>query len=284
MPVRSSIKVSMNKLSTADRVRVVAALVEGCSIRATVRMTGVAKNTIAKLLADLGEACQTYHDLNVRNLSSKRIQCDEIWAFCKSKEKNVAPENKGILGFGDIWTFTGIDADTKLMVAWRVGFREASWANNFMRDIADRLTNRVQLTTDGHGVYLRAVYNAFGTDIDYMQLVKIYGPDRSSPIRYSPPQFVSAEATEICGMPDRAHCSTSFVERANLTMRMGMRRFTRLTNGFSKKAANHAHMTAIFFTHYNFCRIHMTLKTTPARAAGLADRVWAVEELIALMN
>jgi IS1 family transposase len=274
----------MNKLSTADRVQVIAALVEGSSVNRTVRMTGVSKPTILKLIVDLGEACQKFHDEKVRRLASKRIQCDEIWAFCKSKEKNVAPENRGQLGHGDIWTFTGIDADTKLMVSWKVGFREAAWANNFMLDVADRLMNRVQLTTDGHKVYLRAVYNPFGNDVDYMQLVKIYGPDRSSPIRYSPPQFVSAEATEICGMPDRAHCSTSFVERANLTMRMGMRRFTRLTNGFSKKAANHAHMTAIFFTRYNFCRVHMTTKMTPAQASGLTDRTWKIEELIALMN
>jgi IS1 family transposase len=220
----------------------------------------------------------------VEGCSCKRIQCDEIWAFCKSKQKNVAPENRGILGHGDIWTFTGIDADTKLMVAWSVGFREASWANNFMLDIADRLTNRIQLTTDGHKVYMRAVYNAFGNDIDYMQLIKIYGPDRSSPIRYSPPEWIGVETHEISGMPDRAHCSTSFVERANLTMRMGMRRYTRLTNSFSKKAENHTHMTAIFFTHYNFCRIHTTTKTTPAIAAGLTTKCWEIEDLAALIE
>jgi hypothetical protein len=170
------------------------------------------------------------------------------------------------------------------MVAWRVGFREASWANNFMLDVADRLNDRVQLTTDGHKVYLRAVANAFGNDVDYMQLVKIYGPDRSSPIRYSPPECIAIEMTEISGRPDHNHCSTSFVERANLTMRMGMRRFTRLTNGFSKKAENHAHMTAIFFTYYNFCRIHMTTKTTPAIAAGVTTKCWEISDLINLLD
>jgi IS1 family transposase len=274
----------MNKLSTADRVRVIAALVEGCSIRATVRMTGVAKNTIVKLLADMGEACQKYHDVNVRGLKTERVQCDEIWAFCKSKQKNVAKENRGILGFGDIWTFTGIDADSKLMIAWSVGFREATWANNFMLDIADRLLNRVQLTTDGHKVYLRAVQNAFGNDVDFAQLVKIYGPDRSSPVRYSPPEVIGVQTTDITGAPDRHHCSTSFVERANLTMRMGMRRFTRLTNGFSKKAENHMHAVALHFMHYNFCRVHQTIRVTPAMAAGLADHVWELSELVELMD
>ncbi len=274
----------MNKLSTADRARVVSALVEGMSINSTVRMTGISKPTILKLIADLGKVCQDYHDENVHGLSTKRVQCDEIWAVCRCKEKNVSPERKGFLGNGDIWTFTGIDADSKLMISWLVGFREANWANRFMADVADRLTNRVQLTTDGHAMYLQAVDRAFGNDIDYAMLVKHYGPDQSTSTRYSPPSFVSAESKNVCGAPADRHVCTSFVERANLTMRMGMRRFTRLTNGFSKKAANHAHMAAIFFTHYNFCRIHMTLKTTPAIAAGLTTKLWKAEDLVSLLD
>ncbi len=275
---------SMNKLATETRVQVIKCLVDGVGINATCRITGVAKNTVLKLLAEVGKACQKFHDEKVRGLSSKRVQADEIWSFCHSKQKNVAPENKGVLGFGDVWTFTGIDADSKLMIAWSVGFREAAWANNFMLDVADRLNDRIQLTTDGHKVYLRAVQNAFGNDIDYMQLVKIYGPDRSSPIRYSPPECIGVETTEISGMPERAHCSTSFVERANLTMRMNMRRFTRLTLGFSKKIENHKHAVALNFVHYNFCRIHQTLRVTPAMEAGLTDHVWEVTELLSLLG
>jgi IS1 family transposase len=275
---------SMNKLGTETRVQVLKCLVDGVGVNATCRITGVAKNTVLKLLAEVGEACQAFHDDKVRGLKTKRVQVDEIWSFCHSKQKNVAPENQGILGFGDVWTFTGIDADSKLMIAWNVGFREASWANNFMLDVADRLTDRVQLTTDGHKVYLRAVANAFGNDVDYMQLVKIYGPDRSSPIRYSPPECIGVETTEISGTPDRAHCSTSFVERANLTMRMGMRRFTRLTLGFSKKIENHKHAVALNFVHYNFVRVHQTLRVTPAMEAGLTDHVWEFEEILALLK
>jgi IS1 family transposase len=274
---------SMNKLDTATRVQVVKCLIDGVGVNATCRITGAAKNTVLKLLAELGEACQTFHDEKVRGLTTKRVQCDEIWSFCHSKEKNVPAEHKGTLGFGDVWTFTGIDADTKLMIAWSVGFREAAWANRFMLDVADRLANRVQLTTDGHKVYLRAVANAFGNDVDYAQLVKIYGPDRSSPVRYSPPEVIGVQTTEITGMPERAHCSTSYVERANLTMRMSMRRFTRLTLGFSKKIENHKHAVALNFVHYNFCRIHQTLRVTPAMEAGLTDHVWEIEELIALI-
>lgn len=275
---------SMNKLDTATRVQIVKCLVDGVGINATCRITGAAKNTVLKLLAELGEACQQFHDEKVRGLNTKRVQCDEIWSFCRSKEKNVAPENKGILGFGDVWTFTGIDADSKLMIAWNVGFREAAWANNFMLDVADRLNDRIQLTTDGHKVYLRAVAGAFGNDVDYAQLVKHYGPDRSTPTRYSPPQFVSAESKAICGAPADRHVCTSFVERANLTMRMEMRRFTRLTLGFSKKIENHKHAIALNFVHYNFCRVHKTLRVTPAMEAGLTDHVWEIEELLALLD
>jgi hypothetical protein len=284
MPSRASIMFSMNKLDTATRVQIVKCLVDGVGINATTRITGAAKNTVLKLLAELGEVCQTFHDERVRGLKTERVQCDEIWSFCHSKQKNVAPEKKGILGYGDVWTFTGIDADTKLMIAWNVGFREAVWANNFMLDVADRLTDRIQLTTDGHAVYLKAVKNAFGNDIDYMQLIKIYGPDRSSPVRYSPPECIGVETNGISGNPDRAHCSTSYVERANLTMRMNMRRFTRLTLGFSKKIDNHKHAVAVNFVHYNFCRIHQTLRITPAMAAGLTDHVWEIEELLSLID
>lgn len=274
----------MNRLSTADRVRVVAALVEGCSIRSTVRMTGVAKGTITKLLADIGTACQNYHDEHVRGLKTQRIQIDEIWAFCRAKAKNVAPERKGMLGWGDIWTFTAIDADNKLAISWLVGFREALWANNFLEDVADRLVERVQLTTDGHKMYMKAVQGAFGNDIDYAQLVKIYGPDPSGTGRYSPPECIACEKHPKIGEPDTKHVSTSFVERANLTMRMSMRRFTRLTNAFSKKAENHAHAVALHFMHYNFCRVHQTLRVTPAMEAGLSDHVWSLEELAALVE
>jgi IS1 family transposase len=274
----------VNKLNTAERVQVIAALVEGNSINSTVRMTGISKPTILKLITELGPVCQKFHDERVRGLTCKRIQCDEIWAFCKSKQKNVALENRGVLGFGDVWTFTGIDADTKLMVSWIVGFREAAWANKFMLDVADRVTNRIQLTTDGLRAYLHAVDNAFGSDVDYSMLVKMYGAERSGPARYSPPSIIGVKQMEVCGMPDRAHCSTSYVERSNLTTRMGMRRFTRLTNGFSKKIENHKAMLAIFYTHYNWCRIHQTLRVTPAMAAGLTSELWEIENLVGLLG
>lgn len=274
----------MNKLSTAERVQIIAALVEGNSINSTCRMTGRSKHTVLKLLEDIGEACQKYHDTHVRGLKTQRVQCDEIWAFCRAKAKNVPPERKGMLGWGDIWTFTGMDADTKLMISWLVGFREAMWAHRFMRDVAERLENRVQLTTDGHRMYLQAVENVFGDDIDYGQLIKIYGPDRSGEGRSSPPVCLAAERRPLIGAPDMADVSTSYVERANLSMRMGMRRFTRLTNGFSKKAENLKHAVALHFTHANFCRIHQTLRVTPAMEAGLADHVWELEELVALVG
>jgi len=273
----------MNKLSTADRVRVISALVEGCSIRSTVRMTGVAKNTIAKLLIEIGEACKAYHDDHVCHLLTKRIQCDEIWAFCYAKQKNVPPEKAGQFGYGDIWTWTALDSDSKLIVSYMVGLRDAGYAHEFMRDVASRLARKVQLTTDGLRVYLDAVDDAFGGDVDYAQLIKIYGPDKSSPGRYSPPEVVGIEQEEICGSPEPRHVSTSFVERQNLTMRMSMRRFTRLTNGFSKKFENMQHAVALNFMYYNFCRVHQTLRVTPAMEAGLADHVWEIEELVALI-
>jgi IS1 family transposase len=283
---RSSIMVSMNKLGTADRVRVVAALVEGCSIRATVRMTGVAKNTVAKLLADLGNACAKYHDEHVRNLSCKRIQVDEIWTFTYAKNKNLPADKKGVRGYGDTWTWTAIDADSKLIVSYLVGGRSMDYAEDFMHDVSGRLNNRVQLTSDGHNAYLVAVREAFGNDVDYAQLIKIYDPDPAGGAgrRYSPPAVVSTEIKSISGSPEPKHINTSYAERQNLTMRMGMRRFTRLTNGFSKKIENHIHNVAIHFMHYNFCRVHQTLRVTPAMEAGLTDHVWEIEELVALLG
>lgn len=274
----------MNKLSTADRVRVVAALVEGNSINSTVRMTGISKPTILKLLADLGEACQKFHDERVRGLTCKRLECDEIWAFVHSKERNVPEEKRGQPGYGDTWTWTAIDADTKLMVGWLIsGDRAKESANDFLGDVAERLTHRVQLTTDGLASYLDAVYRVFGNDVDHAVLVKSYGKEPAGSGRYSPPVVTGTEKIVHCGCPDHAKISTSFVERSNLTMRMSMRRYTRLTNGFSKKLENHKHMTAIFFTYYNFCRRHMTIGTTPAIAAGLTDRALGIADLVALI-
>jgi IS1 family transposase len=274
----------MNKLSTAERVQIIAAFVEGNSVNSTCRMTGRSKHTVLKLLCDIGEACQTLHDEKVRGLTAKRVQCDELWAFCHSKQKNVSPEHEGRFGFGDVWTWTAIDADSKLMISWLVGLRDAGYAINFMNDVADRLINRVQLTTDGLKSYLVAVEHAFGSDIDYAQLVKVYGPDRSSPIRYSPPSLAAIELNVRQGDPDPFHISTSFVERSNLTVRMMNRRFTRLTNGFSKKIENMKHAVSLTFTYYNFCRVHQTLRVTPAMEAGIADHVWEIEELVALLD
>ena len=276
--------VSMNRLTREQRVRVVAALVEGMSVRAIVRMTGVAKNTIVKLLADLGAACADYHDRHVRNVAATRVQCDEIWTFVGMKAKNVPAERKGEFGVGDVWTWVALDADSKLCVSYMLGLRDADYATEFMRDVAQRLANRVQLTTDGHRAYLEAVEEAFGGDVDYAQLVKIYGAVREGPARYSPPECIGCEKHAVSGEPDARHVSTSFVERQNLTMRMSMRRFTRLTNGFSKKAANLAHNLAVHYMHYNFCRVHQSLRVTPAMHAGLADHVWEIEELAALLE
>ena len=275
----------MNKLSTADRVRVIAALVEGCSIRSTVRMTGIAKKTITKLIVDLGTACAAYHDKHVRNVKSKRIQCDEIWSFVYAKQKNVPKAMEGQFGIGDVWTWTAIDADSKLMVSYMVGQRDVDYATAFMNDVSDRLANRVQLTTDGLKCYLQAVEDVFVGEVDYAQLVKVYGEVLGVPAgRYSPPVVTGCETHVIAGQPDQKHVLTSFVERQNLTMRMSMRRFTRLTNGFSKKVENHAHAIAIHYMHYNFCRIHKTLRVTPAMEAGLSSHVWEIEELAALVE
>jgi len=270
----------MNKLNRAKQAQVIAALVEGTSVNATVRMTGVAKNTILKLIADLGTACAAYQHRALRNLTCKRIQCDEIWQFCYAKEKNVPAEKRGQFGYGDVWTWVAIDADTKLAASWCLGTRDAGTAYAFVQDLAARLANRVQLTTDGYRVYLNAVEDAFGSQVDYAMLVKMYGADRGGEAQYSPAECIGCREVIVSGRPDPQHISTSFVERQNLTMRMSMRRFTRLTNGFSKKIENHAHALEIHYMFYNWCRVHQTLRVTPAMEAGLADHVWTIEEML----
>lgn len=281
----SSIMVSMNRLSQVERAQVIRCLVEGNSIRATVRMTGVAKNTVAKLLVDLGAACLKFQDVTLRNLTCKRLQADEIWSFIGAKQKNVKPSHFEDGGYaGDVWTWTAIDADTKLVASWMVGSRDAVAARDFMHDLAGRLASRVQLTTDGHRAYLTAVDSAFGENIDYAMLVKIYGESSEGQRRYSPAECIGCERKEITGNPSKKHISTSFAERQNLTMRMSMRRFTRLTNAFSKKIENHVAAISLHFMYYNFGRVHQTLKQTPAMAAGLANHVWSVEEIVALLD
>jgi IS1 family transposase len=275
----------MNRLSSEKRAQIVAALVEGNSIRATCRMTGVAKGTVTKLLVDLGQACMAHHYAAVRNVEAERVQCDEIWSFCFAKQKNVKPDKVGELGYGDVWTWTGIDADSKLVISYYVGGREAEDAQAFMRDLAGRLNGRVQLTTDGHAPYLKAVKDNFGLDVDFAQLIKHYGRDyKEGATRYSPPVCTGMDVVVRIGDPDQAKISTSFVERQNLTMRMGMRRFTRLTNAHSKKLENLMCAVALHFTYYNWVRVHSTLKTTPAVAAGLTDHAWTLQDVIGLLE
>jgi len=280
---RSSMITRMNKLTTEERVRVVSALVEGNSLRAVSRMTGTHRTAIQKLLVELGAACSSYQDRVFRNLKCGRIQCDEIWAFVGAKAKNASAEKKA-QGWGDVWTWVAIDPETKLIPCWYVGTRDAGAAYHFMHDLAGRLAHRVQLTTDGHSPYLTAVEDAFGSDIDYAQLVKIYGEGEKTEARYSPAQCMGAKKAVITGAPEFAHVSTSHIERQNLTMRMSMRRFTRLTNGFSKKVANHEAAVALHFMHYNFCRIHQTLRVSPAMEAGIAKTVWTIADIIALID
>lgn len=275
---------SMNRLPNQKRAQILGMLVEGNSLRATSRLADVSINTVTKLLVDLGVACAAYHDEHVKNLRLRRIQCDEIWAFCYAKEKNLPAEKRGQFGFGDVWTWVAIDADTKLVPSFMVGTRGAQTAKSFMDDLASRLANRVQLTTDGHRVYLNAVENAFGSEVDYAMLVKLYGNDSEPESRYSPAECVGCQEIGITGRPDPKHISTSYVERQNLTMRMNMRRFTRLTNAFSKKIENHVAMVAIHFMHYNFARIHKSLRITPAMAAGITDHVWSLEEIVMLLG
>jgi len=275
----------MNRLSREKQIEILTALVEGNSIRATVRMTGASKNTISKLLLEIGLACQDYHDRNVRGLNSKRIQCDEIWSFVAKKDKARTDAEKNTFGVGSVWTWTAIDADSKLIVSFLVGERNAETANFFMEDVASRLENRVQLTSDGHATYLNAVDRAFGGEIDFAQLVKIYGksPDASE-IRYSPDVCTGIKKTPITGEPDPKYVSTSYVERQNLTMRMSMRRFTRLTNGFSKKLEAHDAAVALHFMYYNFVRIHQTLRMTPAMKAGVTKKLWGMGNIVDLLN
>ena len=277
--------VSMNRLDSATRCRVVAALVEGCSVRATVRMTGVAKNTIQKLLIELGAACSAYQDRVLRDLPCKRVQVDECWAFCYAKAKKVTPDIAAKNPFaGDVWTWAAIDADTKLIPSWIIGPRDGVTARIFVNDLAGRLADRIQLTSDGLKAYLGAVEHAFRGDVDYAQLVKIYGETSEGQKRYSPAECVGCERHTVVGYPDTEHISTSFIERANLTMRMGMRRFTRLTNGFSKKIENHTAAVALRMMHYNFVRIHSTLRTTPAMAAGVTSKLWEIADIVALLD
>lgn len=275
----------MNKLSTAARAQVLNCLVEGNSIRATCRLTGAAKNTVVKLLADVGAACLDYQDRTLRGLKCQRIQCDEIWSFCYCKQKHVPAEDQGKRGVGDVWTWTAIDAETKLIVSWLAGQSTVDYACEFMKDVASRLTSRVQLSTDGHRAYLQAVEGAFAWEVDYAMLEKHYGTDpNKGQARYSQAKLQSIKVRKICGEPEEKHISTSYVERQNLTMRMSMRRFIRLTNAFSKKIENHEHALALYFMFYNFGRIHQTLRVTPAMQAGIADHVWSMEEIVGLIE
>jgi len=269
----------MNRLNRTKQAQVIAALVEGNSINSSVRMTGVSKHTVLNLLRDAGNACADYQDKALRNLKCKRIQCDEIWQFCYAKEKNVPADKKGQFGYGDVWTWVALDADTKLIVSFTLGNRDGHTARILIDDLASRLSHRIQLTTDGHRAYLEAVEGAFGAEVDYAMLSKIYESTQDE-TRYSPARCVGCDIKRISGKPDSGHVSTSYVERQNLTMRMTMRRFTRLTNGFSKKIENHAYAVALYTMHYNFCRVHSSLRVTPAMEAGITGHVLTIEEML----
>jgi IS1 family transposase len=269
----------MNKLPLAKRVLILSMLVEGSSLRSISRVADVSINTVTKLLIDAGETCIRLHDETVRGVKASRIQCDEIWSFNYCKQRNVGKATAAPLDSGDVWTWTALDADTKLIVTYAVGDRTLSSARLFMVDLKERLSNRVQITADGHRAYVEAIDGAFGEDVDFAQLVKIYKGSTSPAGRYSPPECIGAKKHTVTGNPDAAHVSTSYVERHNLSIRMGNRRFTRLTNAFSKKIDNHIHALALFFMHYNFVRIHKTLKVTPAMAAGVSDKLWTLEDI-----
>jgi IS1 family transposase len=274
----------MKVLDAKTKAQVLTALCEGSSIRSITRLFGVGKNTVANLLIDAGFACARYQDQALRNLKCEKVQCDEIWAFVGAKDKNVPADRKNEFGVGSVWTWTAFDPDTKLMCSWMVGDRGAAAANEFMHDLAERLVNRIQLTTDGHNVYANAVEKAFGANIDYAMLVKIYGESAESEKRYSPAECIGARKERVIGNPDKKHISTSHVERQNLNMRMGMRRFTRLTNAFSKKVENHIASISLYFMYYNFVRIHQTLRVTPAMAANVTDRLWDINDVIKLLE
>ena len=274
----------MNKLPLEKRVQILSMLCEGSSMRSISRVIGVSFNTVDKLLQDAGAACVAFHDETVRGVQAQRVQCDEIWSFCYAKAKNLPSAKNAPFGAGDIWTWTALDADSKLIVSWLVGGRDAEYANEFMQDVASRLADRVQLTTDGHYAYLNAVEGAFGADVDFAQLVKLYGQAPDAEKRYSPPVCVGAKKETFNGRPAKRHISTSYVERQTLTMRMSMRRFTRLTNAFSKRIINHYHALALYFVWYNFVRIHTSLRVTPAMAAGVTDKLWEMEDIVALID
>ena len=277
---------TMNRLSVAKRATIINLLVEGVSLRSISRITGASINTITKLLVEAGQACAKYHDETVRNVRSKRVQADEIWSFTYAKQANVTRAKQAPAGAGDTWTWTALDADSKLIISWLVGPRDLGSAYTFMMDLADRLDerSRTQLTTDGLTAYPSAVEDAFGADIDYAQLIKIYAADRDAEGRYSPPECVETIVKDVTGTPDPAHVSTSYVERQNLTMRMSNRRFTRLTNAFSKRVKNHIHHLALYFVHYNFCRIHKTLRMSPAMAAGVTETLHDAEWIVGLID
>lgn len=276
----------MNKLPLETRVRILNMLCEGSSMRSISRVCDVSINTVSKLLIDAGNACAAFHFDTVRDVKARRVQCDEIWSFCYAKAKNIDEAKRAPVGAGSVWTWTGFDSESKMILSWMVGDRSAETANYFMDDLATRLANRVQLTTDGHGVYLDAVAGAFGSEVDYAMLVKLYGEDPApGPERkYSPGECVGARKVPIAGDPIRKHISTSHVERQNLNIRMGLRRFTRLTNAFSKKIDMHIHALSLYFVFYNFVRMHKTLRMSPAMAAGVSDRLWAMEDIAALID
>ena len=275
----------MNLLSKHKRVMILKCLVEGMSMRATARVVEVSKDTVVKLLIDAGKACLDYQDRTLRDLPCKQVQVDEIWEFVYAKQNNVPRAKHAPPEAGDVWTWVAIDANTKLVPSWRIGDRTGATAIEFMDDLRSRLANRIQLTSDGHKVYMEAVEGAFGGDVDYAQLIKLYGKtDEEAARRYSPSNCIGARKRAVEGSPDRNLVSTSCVERQNLTMRMSLRRFTRLTNAFSKKIENHAHAVALHFMHYNFCRLHQTLKTTPAMAASVTGKLWEMSDIVKLID
>ena len=276
----------MNTLPDSKRIQILSMLVEGSSMRSISRVAGVSINTVTKLLVDAGKACETFHNEHVQNVSASRVQCDEIWSFCYAKAKNVKDAKSAPEEAGDVWTWTALDSDSKMILSWMVGGRDAGYATEFMADLQTRLAHRVQLTTDGLASYLEAVEDAFGSEIDYAQLVKLYGEakDQGPERKYSPSVCNGTKKIPIQGHPDKKHISTSYVERHNLTMRMSMRRFTRLTNAFSKKIENHCHALALYFVFYNFIKIHKSLKVTPVIEAGVADRLYEFTDILELID